>query len=36
MIALGDGMAVAVAAVAVWASGAPAESAAAIVLFMPG
>ena len=36
MIALGDGMAVAVAAVAVWASGAPAESAAAIVLFIPG
>ncbi len=36
MIALGDAMAVVVAAVAVWASGAPAENAAAIVLFIPG
>src|SRR6188472_3027526 len=36
IIALGDGMAVVVAAVAVWASGAPAGSAAAVVLFIPG
>jgi len=36
MIALGDAIAVAVPAVALWASGTPAEDAAAIVLFIPG
>src|SRR4051812_40955710 len=36
MIALGDSVAVAVAATVVWVSGAPAESAAAVVLFIPG
>ena len=36
MLALGDGMAIAATAVAVWASGAPAGTAAAVVLFIPG
>ena len=36
VLALADAIAVVVAAVALWASGAPAEDAAAVVLFIPG